>query len=192
MFLIPSLLSSVQFTAFHPRFIKPISLLFLSNEQPPPIDHHASLSLHNQESTTPPTPQFQPHVFHSKTSKRSTASAIMNVINSLKQNQATAIEKKHAVSHSLHRRHSPFITRLINLFGKDPQLRRRNISFSSRAPYSLIALVFHLERDHVRLLRVRYGRLRQPAGHLACLLQSRLCCTNTPKQRFNRHEPWAG
>ena len=52
----------------------------------------------------------------------------MNVINNLKKAQLEAPEKKLLYTRCVIHRHSAIVTRILNIFGKEPRIRKRNIS----------------------------------------------------------------
>lgn len=59
------------------------------------------------------------------------------------------------------------MTRILNLFGSEPQIRRRNISFRCDATVvSFTAPLFYLGSDHVRVLCLPDGQVRQSVGNL--------------------------
>ena len=83
----------------------------------------------------------------------------MNVINNLKKAQLEAPEKKLLYARCVIRRHSAIVTRILNIFGKEPQIRKRNISLCSECHYChpLQLHVFCVGCDYVRHLSVSDG-----------------------------------
>ena len=83
----------------------------------------------------------------------------MNVINNLKKAQLEAPEKQSLFARCVIGRHSAIVTRILNIFGKEPQIRKRNISFCLECLvcHPLQLHVFCVGCDYVRYLRVSDG-----------------------------------